>query len=560
MSSRFTPYLFSLALLLYFWTTGLTNLDRFPKIHEDESWQAAPGYTFWAEGRFGTDLFAGFYGMERHYYGFMPLFPLLAGGTLHLFGLGLFQARLVPLALMTLTLALTHRLGTKLFSPWHGTLAVAILVTWRIAGPFPHLASGIPLADVARIVRYDSAVPVFGLGALLILVHTLTADRRPTTRMTHHPPRTTLHASRFTLHASHHFFSIGLLTGLAALSHVYGAFWLPALLLAAFWVLGWPAVKPALVAILGFGLALTPWFIFVASGWSDFLGQNRNYADRFGLLDGRFYLINLLNEVERYDPILNGSKQSFGAWLWLVGVSLSLAWIGVNSQRLLTPNPQPPTPVLSSRILVAVLTTLGSLFALLLSFKTFSYLATLWPLFALTTAAGFIHAWQAPNPRRWWRPVLSLLFLLALAEGIFTNARLQLWTQQTTPYHVFSQAVAAQLPPQSRVLGLQHYWLGLAQHSRTYQSILVPVFWTNPYYVPQPLSFAQAVQADPPQVILLDQIMLDFLAETTIPDHPLHQLGLAIRAYLAERQARLVGRVDDASYGRMEIYQLSADP
>jgi hypothetical protein len=505
--------------------------------------------------------------MERHYYGFMPLFPILVGGALHLFGLGLFQARLVPLALITLTLALTHRLGTKLFSPWHGALAVAILVTWRIAGPFPHLASGIPLADVARIVRYDSAVPVFGLGGLLILVHTLTADLKLPTG-DRQCIKFTTHNSQFTIH---YFFFIGLLSGLAALSHVYGAFWLPALLLAAFWVLGWQAVKPVLVAGVGFGLALTPWLIFVASGWSDFLGQNRNYADRFGLLDGRFYLINLLNEVERYDPILNGAKLSFGAWLWLVACSLSLVWIIINSQWTIinlhwlpAPGPRSPIlplslPVISARILVAVLATLVSLFALLLSFKTFSYLAALWPLFALTIAAGFIHAWQAPTPRRWWRPTLSLLLFLALAEGIFVNARLQLLAQQTTPYQVFSEAVVAKLPPQSRVLGLQHYWLGLAQHSRAYQSILVPIFWTNPHYVPQPLSFAQALQADPPQVILLDQTMLDFLAETTAPDHPLHQLGLDIWDYMAERQARPSGQVEDATYGRMEIYQLTTD-
>jgi 4-amino-4-deoxy-L-arabinose transferase-like glycosyltransferase len=561
------PYFLSLILLLYFWATGLTNLDRFPTIHEDESWQAAPGYTFWAEGRFGTDLFAGFYGMERHYYGFMPLFPILVGGALHLFGLGLFQARLVPLALMTLILALTHRLGTKLFSPWHGALAVAILVTWRIAGPFPHLVSGIPLADVARIVRYDSAVPVFGLAALLLLIHTLTTDHRVRS-LPLGPPTSAPRSTKFTIHHSpftiHRFFFTGFLTGLAALSHVYGAFWLPALLLAALWVLGRQAVKLNLAAVFGFGLALTPWFIFVASAWSDFLGQNRNYAGRFGLLDGRFYLTNLLNEVERYDPILNGAKQSFGAWLWLVACSLSLAWIIVNSQRLPALDPRPltpalPYPVISARILLAVLATLGGLFALLLSFKTFSYLATLWPLFALTIAAGFIHAWQAPTTRRWWRPALSLLFLLALAEGIFTHARLQLLAQQTTPYQVFSQTVAAKLPPQSRVLGLQHYWLGLAQHSQTYQSILVPIFWTSPLYVSQPLSFAQAIQADPPQVILLDQTMLNFLAETTVPNHPLHQLGLDIWAYLAERQAQLIGRVDDSTYGRMEIYEMTTD-
>jgi len=555
MSFRLTPHLLSLLLLLYFWTVGLANLDRFPKIHEDESWQAAPGYTFWTEGRFGTDLFAGFYGMEQHYYGFMPLFPILVGGALHLFGLGLFQARLVPLALILLTLALTHRLGTKLFSPWHGALAVAILATWRIAGPFSHLPSGIPLADVARIVRYDSAVPVFGLSALLILVYTLTSDRRPKTADRPNAPRTTHHAPRY-------FLGVGFLVGFATLSHVYGAFWLPALLLAALWIRGRSAIKPAVITLIGFGLALTPWLLFVASGWSDFVQQNRNYADRFGLLDSRFYLINLLNEVERYDPILNGAKQSLGAWLWLILCSLSLIWL---LKRSLTgwvniPPSHPvsglPSPVISSCILVAVLITLGSLFTLLLSFKTFSYLATLWPLFALVIAAGFIHLWQAPTPRRWWRPILALLFLLGMAEGILTSVRLHQTARRLTPYQTFSNTIAAHLPPQSRVMGLQHYWLGLAVHRQNYQSVLVPIFWTNPNYVSQSLSFMQAAQMRPPQIILLDQIMLDFLAETTEPDHPLHQLGQDIWTYLAQRQARLIGQLDDPTYGRMQIYQL----
>jgi hypothetical protein len=543
---RFTPHYLSLLLLLYFWAAGLTNLDRFPKIHEDESWQAAPGYTFWAEGCFGTDLFAGFYGMERHYYGFMPLFPMLVGGALHLFGLGLFQARLVPLALIVLALALTHRLGAKLFSPWHGLLAVAILATWRIAGPFPHLVSGIPLADVARITRYDSAVPVFGLAALLLLVTTLTAHRRPP-------------------FAVYNFFWIGFLAGLATLSHIYGAFWLPALLLVTFWILGWRAVKPTIFTVAGFGLTLTPWLIFVAAGWDDFIHQTRNYADRFGLLDSRFYLINLLNEVERYDPILNGAKQSLGAWLWLIACSLSLIWLTINSQQVRGKTQQPPVPglrssVLSARILVAVLATMGSLFTLLLSFKTFSYLATLWPLFALTIAAGFVHLWRAPTTRRWWRPTLGFLFLVAMAEGVLVHFWLQTSAQQITPYQTFTKVIAANLPPYSRVMGLQHYWLGLAEHSQAYRTILVPIFLTNPAYVPRPVSFGQAAQAIPPQVILLDEIMLDFLAETVSPDHPLHQLGQEIWAYLEHRQAQLIKQIDDPTYGRLQIYQLAANP
>ncbi|MCQ3980512.1 MAG: hypothetical protein DPW09_44450, partial [Anaerolineae bacterium] len=318
----------------------------------------------------------------------------------------------------------------------------------------------------------------------------------------------------------------------------------------------------AVISLIGFGLALTPWLLFVASGWSDFIQQNRNYADRFGLLDSRFYLLNLLNEVERYDPILNGAKQSLGAWLWLILCSLSLiwllkrsltGWVNISSSN---PVPGPGSPVISSRLLIAVLITLGSFFAFLLSFKTFSYLATLWPLFALVIAAGFIHLWQTPTPRRWWRPVLALLFLLGTVEGILTSVRLHAAARQLTLYQTFTGAIAAHLPPQSRVLGLQHYWLGLAAHGQNYRSILVPIFWTNPNYVSQPLSFAQAAQMRPPQIILLDQIMLDFLAETAQPDHPLHQLGQDIWTYLAEQQAHLIGQLDDPTYGPMQIYEL----
>lgn len=553
-SSQLAPHLLSLLLILLFWATGLTNLDRFPKIHEDEAWQAAPGYTFWAEGHFGTELFAGFYGMEEHYYGFMPLFPILVGGALHLFGLGLFQARLVPLTLITLSLALTHRLGSKLFCPWHGTLAVAILVGWRVAGPFAHLPSGIPLADVARIVRYDSAVPLFGLAALLLLVQTLNSK---TAKVSPTPPHPRTPAPPLP------YLTIGGLIGLATLSHLYGAFWLPTVGLAWLWLCGRRALQPILMMGLGFGLTLSPWLMFVASGWADFQGQNQNYADRFGLLDLRFYLINVLQEVERYDPILNGAKQSLGAWLWLIGCGLSLGWLGRVALARHEGMEQAKSLFYrhrrAARILVAGLATLGLLFGLLISFKTFSYLATLWPLFALVIAAGFGHVWRAGRRRRWWRPLLAGLFLLALAEGGLTTWQMQRLAGQNTSYQAYTQTIAAHLPPGSRVLALQHYWLGLAEPSAAYRSLLVPIFWTNPKYVPQPVTFGQAAEAFPPDVILLDQIMLDFLAETADPASEFHPLNQEIWAYLRQRQAQRIGVVEDPTYGRLEIYHLPAE-
>src|SRR5689334_20567649 len=66
------PRWLTVALILYFGGAGVTGLDRGPPVHEDEPWIAAPGYSFWETGHFGTAMFGGFYGMEAHYYTFPP--------------------------------------------------------------------------------------------------------------------------------------------------------------------------------------------------------------------------------------------------------------------------------------------------------------------------------------------------------------------------------------------------------------------------------------------------------------------------------------------------------
>ena len=52
--------------------------------------------------------------MERHYLEFMPLMSLLQGAASRLFGLGVFQMRVVPVALGMLTLILTYAVARKL--------------------------------------------------------------------------------------------------------------------------------------------------------------------------------------------------------------------------------------------------------------------------------------------------------------------------------------------------------------------------------------------------------------------------------------------------------------
>jgi 4-amino-4-deoxy-L-arabinose transferase-like glycosyltransferase len=522
MYRTWLPRLLALLLILYFWEVGLDDLDRFPPIQEDEPWIAAPGYTFWEKGYFGTDLFAGFFGMEEHYYTYPPLFSLMVGAGLHLFGMGLFQARIIPLICMTLTLALTYGLGAVLFSSWHGVIAVGVLVGWRVAQPVSLLISGIPLVDLARIARYDVAVPVFGLGALLALIAAL---RKPSWRR---------------------FFAVGVLIGLATLSHYYGGFWLIGSALLILLRFRQRAIKAISISVLGFGLTLAPWLLFIASGWSDFLNQFRQFAGRLDLLNPHFYVMSLSDEWQRYQPILDAMNETWGARLWLALLIIGLVWLAVQGVRRRSR---------SSQMLLFMLGSIVGMFALIVSFKTFSYLSALWVLFALVIAAGLRGLWRISS-RRGWKLILTLVYCVAMVEGGVRIQSIQAQAAETTPYRTFTDAIAAKLPPNSRVMGLQHYWFGLAERTSDYRSILVPMNLTNPTYVANPILFAQAVDAIRPDVILIDQLMLNFLDDTLSPDSGLHALGDQIRDYLGN--SRLIGEVYDSTYGLFRIYQLDS--
>jgi 4-amino-4-deoxy-L-arabinose transferase-like glycosyltransferase len=587
-SARSRPpfLLLCIVLLLYFWANGLAGLDRYPKIYQDESWIAAPGYTFWTEGYFGTDLFKGFYGSEQHYYTIVPVFPLLVGGSLRLFGLGLFQVRLVPLALSMLTLALTYRLGAQLFSRWHGLLAVVILVSWRIAAPIYYLPTGIPLADMARIVRYDIAVPVFALAALSILVgkhsqflnHSSSRSAsalstRPNTVRTHSalPFQSSVLSPQSSLPSSLRFFASGLMIGLATLSHYYGAFWFPALVLAAFWCWGWNALRRLAWMGIGLILPLIPWALFALSGWDDYRAQFRQFASRFGMFDPQFYLTNLSAEIQRYQPLVNGAQKQVGTWLAVLMFAVGLIWLG----RDTTFRKQK-----SAGILLICIMVIAGLFALLVNLKTFTYLGTLWPLYALTASAGFLSLWNLTwqkgilkrqelssplgvrggvgggviNPTR---ILLAILFVLAVWEGLRAEIRIRTLAQTTTPYAQFTAEIASYLPAGSKVLGMPDFWLGLPRQE--YTCILVPIDWTNPHYVADPLTFGEAAQRLRPDFILFDQTMLNLMQETGNPNSDLYPLNQQISEYLREQGAFLAARLYDRTYGWLEIYRLAGN-
>src|SRR5512134_845271 len=114
------------AVLVWYAAATLPYLGDFPPPTDwGEMEIAATAHKLAAAGVFGNDLFAGFYGAERHYYVFMPLHPVLMAAAFKLFGLGVVQARLVSVAWGALVLVLTFLVGRRLASPSVGLGAAA---------------------------------------------------------------------------------------------------------------------------------------------------------------------------------------------------------------------------------------------------------------------------------------------------------------------------------------------------------------------------------------------------------------------------------------------------
>lgn len=513
--------LIAVALLLLFWAISLDSLAIAPVVEQDEPWVAAAPVKLATEGVLGSDLFTGYYGMERHHYHHPPLYPLLQAGVFRFIGIGVWQMRVLPVALGLLTMALTYAVGKQLADERTGVVAMLLLLCLRLAAGGPN--TGIPLLDLARVNRYDIAVPVFGLAALW------TFNRA---------------ARRGRLGGV---FLSGMLVGLAGLSHVYGLFWAPVLAVAAWW-----QARPQLKlwqawAALAAGLFLvwTPWLIWVVSGWSDFIGQQRLIGDRFDVLDPGFYLDNLRRELERYRPLQLTTGMRPGAWLALLALPVAVALLARSGLRSSQRGPL----TLAAALVVPV-----GLFALLLKQKHFNYLIALWPLAVLALAWLAVRLWDRDR-----RPLVRAAMLVALSailvEGGSRIVDRHQSVAHTTSYDQFEARVASLIPQGSRVLGLQHYWLGL--RSYPYRTWLLPLVLSGPSSYEHPMPFDQAIEFVDPDVILIDRYMRAYFEEAAAETSPYHASAAGFQAFMQRHGARLAGTVDDSTYGLMEVYWLN---
>jgi 4-amino-4-deoxy-L-arabinose transferase-like glycosyltransferase len=516
-----------LAGAILYLAVSLDRLSVFPAVGEDEPWIAAAPYKLAREGVYGSDLFAGYYGVDRHNYQHMPLYPLMQAGLFKATGVGVFQMRLLPVSFGLGLLLVVFLVGKQLGDERVGALAAVLLLGLRISAGDD--ATGILFLDRVRINRYDIAVPVFGLLALWAF---LRAERTPVPGW---------------------YLLTGVLTGLASLSHLFGAFWLPVFLglLICGWHGGVRRTHAAWLVLLGFLVTWLPWIAYIGSGWNDYLGQMRFVAERFDVFSPSFYVSNALHGGGpiSLDWMLKIPRDlpwnRPGTWSVVFGIPVALgamAWSGWGRRD----GPR------AARMLGLVALAQFVMFLVLLKVKTVNYTIGLWPLGVLMLAWLGIRLWDRRSA--WLRVGILVLLALILVEGATRIAHARTAARRTDSYERFSSEIALCIPAGSLVLGLQHYWLGLRQYP--YRTWLMPINYAHPLYYHDPVPIEDALERINPDIILIDRYMARFFERAAKPDHPLHAMQTGFEAFLDRRRAEPICAIHNQTYGTMIVYRV----
>jgi 4-amino-4-deoxy-L-arabinose transferase-like glycosyltransferase len=512
------------ALLLLFWGLTLAALDRSPRVNEGEALITSLGYKLFTRGIYGTDLFAGFHGMEQHFFIITPLMSLLEGANTRLLGMGLFQWRLLAAMAGVLTLALTFRVGRWLVGVRAALLALTLLVGWQWAHaePTQMTRTGIPLMDVARIVRHDILVAPLGLAAWWAFLRQRRTGRWP-----------------YALLA-------GVLTGLAGLAHVYGLFWAAAFLLCllveGFWRrrAEW---RTGLWILTG---TLACWLPVAAFIWpypADFAAQSIQSRGRFELLSPRFYLDNVLSEVHRYSFGWHqpGALLSPGAWVLLLG--LPAAWLGLAWQAAGRKDGR-------ALWLAAPALVLPLLLAVLIKPKTYNYLVAVAPVFALLLAWGVTQLVSAAPRAGRILVVAGVAVLLAQGTASLVRATV-VGAAEARPADTYTQ-LRALIPPGARVIGHQQYWPGL--YDRTFRSFGVAFMLAGPDMNPTPVSFRQALEQTQPEYVLIDPVMRAVFEDWSSAEAASNTRQFW--AFMDAHRAQLVTTITSGAETPLEVYRL----
>jgi len=508
-SSRFagaaTWLLFTLGCAAAFAALAAYNLANYRPVTNDEVELIAVAYKLATRGVLGSDLYAGFYGADEHFFITLPVQHVLEAASFWLFGAGIAQARGVSVAAGVVIVCIVGWLAYR----WYGLAAALLCELLLVAWPanLTAASNGLPLLGVARVARYDVLAVAFMWLALALLDVALRGQRVGATVL------------------------VGIASGLATLSQFLGVFVVPVIALN--WALARAPVRGLLWVALGFAVVVAPWLLYGAVHASDVAGQLTVYAGRGEFLRPGFYVDNITQELGRYEHLVGDRAPS--VLLLTLGLWPALIYVAWRSREV---------GAIGDRIVWTSLLVFAGLLLLLDHGKSSVYAIALWPsiCLALSRAITGSVAWvRATNPlfsMRLLASALAVLLVLRVAVDGVTAYRLTLaQADAVSPYMVVGQQLDHAVDADARVLGPERWWWAL--RDRPYLS-LRNVWWqwaggAEPAFTPD-------------DVIVNDNVRADVLL---FPESVQERFWEFLRTC-----TRRVADLDDPNYFGIEVYRV----
>jgi 4-amino-4-deoxy-L-arabinose transferase-like glycosyltransferase len=522
----------ALVMILFMWVSS-TDLSHSPILDPAQTGIAAPAARLARSGVYGNELYSGFYEAEIRNYEYQPLYPLLVAGSFALFGVGIWQARVVSVIFGALTILFTYALGRKVLDRNAGLIAAVVIAILPIAVPGKiagHLYPGpIPLLDLARVIRYDIAVPVGVLAASLAFLGAV-PGRDP-----------------------FRFLAAGALVGAATLAHVYGAFILP-VFLAVLILKRWPIrqlVRTMILLLIGFFVINLPWLIYIGQDVGNFQGQMLRHQARLGYGDLSFYLDNLLREPWRYLKLLGGflppilySRPSF--WLWSIAVLAG--WRQIWKEARASRETGQLFLLISVPIMALEL-------ALLISFKRYAYLILLLPFLAVYCGLGVMSLWRWAKERSHVvRAIAWIMLAWVLLDTLDALNKHVAAAESVTPFEDIA-AEAQMIVPEDVPLIIHHrYWFGF-QDRPTYSLGLISSLANPAFSIESPRAVAAIMDSYRPFYSVLNLELLENYVPFAAggPKNDPHQTEAIHRYYLEFCELIYYGETD-LDYGTLIVY------
>jgi hypothetical protein len=447
-------FLVTTVLSAVFVVIAARNLENFRPVSGDDAWIMSGSYKLATQGVFGSDLYAGLFRSEEHYFFNLPVLHYLQAASFRVFGAGVAQARLPSLISATVVIWIVSWLAFRWYGLLAATLTITLLIAWR--SNLLALYPGLPLLSVARSGRQDTVAIAWMWVCILLL-----------DRLVRQPGRV---AAVLT----------GASAAIATLTQFFGIFVMPVVAIACARFLK-PATRsvPTLLWIgLGVAVVALPYAVDVARHPNEWIGQmfTIRSPSRVQLDSPSFYVANLIAEPSRYTHLTEWPALSmFGPQafdrplstaLLVVGIWPALACLAV---RLVSRGGEGDW-ILGLTILVFALSL-----ALVDSTKAPLYLIVLWPSLCLVMGSflAAVARWATNRDLPLFR--LTALALVVTFSGVVVLEGRRAYrvdsieSRDASRYLDVGAKIRAHLPERTVVLGPNRWWWAL--HDYEYLSL-----------------------------------------------------------------------------------------